>query len=118
MRAGRPLSLSLADSNVQDIFLHTLDCEATSQCGAVRLRVMRSRDTAARVFLCVDRTATGERIDSVLLDKSQATYLRDGITRAVGSLKSWQSVVLRGVQFSAREATRVATALNVFITKG
>ena len=111
----RPLSLTLADAAVQDVFLHTLDCEVTSVCGSIRLRVMRPRETGERVFLCIDRTATHDPIDSVMLDKAQAAYLRAGIVKAVGSLKIGHSVVLRGVQFAVREANAVAKSLAEFL---
>lgn len=117
MSASRPLSLRLADDAVEDVFLHTLDCEVLSACGSVRLKVKRSRDTGARVFLCVQVLATGED-DAVMLDKAQAVFLRDGITAVVGSLKPDHDAVLRGVPFKAREATTVARALNAYVEEG
>ena len=112
---ARPLSLRLNDAAVQDAFLHSLDCEAVSECGSVTMRVMRGRDTAARVFMCIDATETGERIDAVLLDKAQAAFLWSRLLAEIGSLKIGHSVVIRGVQFSVREARWIATALSKFL---
>ena len=115
---ARPLALQLHDPDVQHAFLHSLDVSVLSADGSVALRVMRGRDTGARVFLCVDGTAKKERLDSVLLDKTQAAFLRNNIAIHLLSLKKDHDIILRGVAFKAREAQRVVEALTRFVEKG
>ena len=111
---ARPLSLKLHDPDVQNAFLHNLDVEVFSEAGDVRLRIMRGRDSEARVFLIVENVATGEELDGVLLNKDQARVLWKNIRDQIGSLKLGHSIVLKGRQFSVGESRRLVTALAAY----
>ena len=113
-RVARPLALKLHDAEVQHAFLHNLDVEVFSEAGDVRLRIMRGRDSEARVFLVVEDVSTSLELDAVLLTKDQARVLWKNIQAAIGSLKLGHSVVLKGRRFSVGEARRIVTALAAY----
>lgn len=114
MAVARPLALRLHDPDVQHAFLHNLDVEVFSEAGDVRLRIMRGRDSEARVFLVVEDISSGQELDGVLLDKDQARMLWKNIRTAIGSLKLGHSVVLKGRYFSVGEARRIVAALAAY----
>lgn len=111
---ARPLCLKLHDAAVQDAFLHNLDVEIFSEQADVRLRVMRGRDSEARVFLVIEDVATKRELDAVLLNKDQARVLWRNVLKAIGSLKLGQSIVLKGRQFSVGESRRLVAALAAY----
>lgn len=111
---SRPLCLKLHDPDVQHAFLHNLDVEVFSEAGDVRLRIMRGRDSEARVFLVIEDVSSGCELDAVLLTKDQARVLWKSVLTAIGSLKLGHSVVLKGRQFSVAEARRIVTALAAY----
>lgn len=114
IHVARPLALKLHDPDVQHSFLHNLDVEVFSVAGDVRLRIMRGRDSEARVFLVCEDVSTGAELDAVLLTRDQARVLWKNIQNNLRGLKLDHAIVLKGRLFSVGESRRIVTALAAY----
>ena len=112
--SANPLCFKLHDPAVQDAFLHNLDVEVFSERGDVKLRIMRGRDSEARIFLVVEDVSTGAELDAVLLNKDQARRVWKNVLAAMKSLKLGHSIVLKGRQFSVGDARRIVAAMAAY----